>query len=175
MEIWDAYRADGSLAGCDLVRGEPIPPGLFHLVSEVLVRHTDGGYLLMQRDWRKEKYGGMFDATAGGSALKGETPLQAALRELREETGIIADGLTPLYVCRCRQSIYHGYLCVTGCGKSEVPFSPARPSATAGYRSPSFCALSTAAPVQAYAGNGLRAMWRRWRACGPADPKRPRT
>ena len=53
MEIWDAYRADGSLAGCDLVRGEPIPPGLFHLVSEVLARHTDGGYLLMQRDWRK--------------------------------------------------------------------------------------------------------------------------
>lgn len=131
MEIWDAYRADGSLAGCDLVRGEPIPPGLFHLVSEVLVRHTDGGYLLMQRDWRKEKYGGMFDATAGGSALKGETPLQAALRELREETGIIADGLTPLYVCRCRQSIYHGYLCVTGCGKSEVALQPGE---TIGYR-----------------------------------------
>lgn len=71
MEIWDAYRADGSLAGCDLVRGEPIPPGLFHLVSEVLVRHTDGGYLLMQRDWRKEKYGGMFDAHGGRQRAQG--------------------------------------------------------------------------------------------------------
>lgn len=24
MELWDAYDADGSLAGCDPVRGEPI-------------------------------------------------------------------------------------------------------------------------------------------------------
>lgn len=131
MEIWDAYRADGSLAGRDLVRGEPIPQGLFHLVSEVLVRHTDGDYLLMQRDWRKEKYGGKFDATAGGSALKGETPLQAAFRELREETGIIADELTSLYVYCCRQSIYHGYLCVTGCDKSAVTLQPGE---TIGYR-----------------------------------------
>ena len=47
MEIWDAYLPDGSLAGCDLVRGEPIPGWLRHLVSEILVRHTDGDYLLM--------------------------------------------------------------------------------------------------------------------------------
>ena len=25
MEIWDAYLFNGTLAGCDLVRGEPIP------------------------------------------------------------------------------------------------------------------------------------------------------
>ena len=25
MEIWDAYYPDGTLAGRDLVRGEPIP------------------------------------------------------------------------------------------------------------------------------------------------------
>lgn len=33
MEVWDAYYEDGSLAGCDLVRGEKIPDGLFHLVA----------------------------------------------------------------------------------------------------------------------------------------------
>ena len=27
MEIWDAYLKDGTLASCDLVRGEPIPKG----------------------------------------------------------------------------------------------------------------------------------------------------
>ena len=42
MEIWDAYLRDGTKAGVDLVRGEPIPEGLYHLVSDVLVRHRDG-------------------------------------------------------------------------------------------------------------------------------------
>lgn len=49
MEIWDAYLEDYTLAGCDLIRGNEIPNGLFHLVSEVIVRHKDGTYLLMQR------------------------------------------------------------------------------------------------------------------------------
>ncbi|MBP3673905.1 MAG: hypothetical protein J6J18_08775 [Oscillospiraceae bacterium] len=72
MEIWDAYLPNGTLAGCNLVRGEPIPEGLRHFVSEILVRHADGEYLLMQRDPRKCNYGGYFESTAGGSALKGE-------------------------------------------------------------------------------------------------------
>lgn len=51
-----------------LVRGEKIPDGLYHLVSEIIVRHIDGTYLLMQRDINKH-YGGWWEATAGGSAL----------------------------------------------------------------------------------------------------------
>lgn len=124
MELWDAYKADGSLAGCDLIRGEPIPEGLFHVVGEILVQHEDGSYLLMQRDWNKEAFPGKFDATAAGSALKGETARQAAFRELREETGIIASSLTPLYICVNRQSIYYGYLCVTNCDKASVTLQP---------------------------------------------------
>lgn len=41
LEIWDAYLLDGYLANQDLVRGESIPKGLYHLVSEILVRHID--------------------------------------------------------------------------------------------------------------------------------------
>ena len=79
MEIWDAYFFDGTLAGQDLIRGEPISDGLYHLVSEILVRHIDGDYLLMQRDPRKPNYGRFFEATAGGSALKGEDALTCAV------------------------------------------------------------------------------------------------
>lgn len=68
-----------------MVRGEKIPKGLYHLVSEIIVRHQDGTYLLTQRDERKD-FGGMWEATAGGSALKGESPLDCAKRELYEET-----------------------------------------------------------------------------------------
>ena len=37
MEIWDGYWEDGSLANIDLVRGEPIPNGIYHMVSEFFV------------------------------------------------------------------------------------------------------------------------------------------
>ena len=119
-EIWDAYYADTTLAGRDLVRGEPIPEGLHHLVSEILVRHTDGDYLLMQRDPRKPNYGGYFEATAGGSALKGEDAYCCARRELREETGIVRGTLTNIGRFVSHDTIYENFLCVTDCGKNSV-------------------------------------------------------
>lgn len=73
MELWDAYREDGTFAGCNLVRGEVIPEGLFHLVSEVIVRHEDGMFLLMQRDLIKPNFPGLYEASAGGSAVVGRT------------------------------------------------------------------------------------------------------
>ena len=80
MERWDAYdRNFRKVEGVTLIRGEPIPEGLCHLVCDVLVRHCDGTYLLMQRDRRKH-YGGMWEATAGGSALQNETPMECAVR-----------------------------------------------------------------------------------------------
>lgn len=120
MEIWDAYLPDGTLAGCDLVRGEPIPEGLRHLVSEIIVRHTDGDYLLMQRDPRKRNYGGYYEATAGGSALKGEDALACAKRELREETGIHTGTFTSLGRSVSCNTIYETFLCVTDCCKNSI-------------------------------------------------------
>lgn len=120
MEIWDAYFPDGTPAGCDLVRGEPVPDGLYHLVSEMIVRHTDGEYLLMQRDPRKPNYGGYYEATAGGSALKGEDSLACARRELREETGITAGTFSKIGHFVSHDTIYETFLCVTDCPKDCV-------------------------------------------------------
>ena len=120
MEIWDAYLEDGSLAGSDLIRGEQIPKGLYHLVCEIVARHKDGTYLLMQRDYRKTNYPGMYEASAGGSALKGETALEAAYRELKEETGIRANELRQIYQCKSKDTIYIGYLCESDCEKNLI-------------------------------------------------------
>lgn len=124
MELWDAYTADyKKIDGMTLVRGEEdkIPQGVYHLVCHVLVRHRDGTYLIMQRDPRKP-YPSMWEATAGGSALRGETPLDCAVRELREETGIVSEELTEILrvVSDETRSCYVGYLCVTGCTKDSV-------------------------------------------------------
>lgn len=120
MEVWDGYLADGSLAGMDLVRGEPIPKGLYHLVCEILVRHIDGDYLLMQRSFDKPNYGGCYEATAGGSALKGEDRVICARRELLEETGITAKELEEIGCYISNNTIYYNFLCVTDQDKSSV-------------------------------------------------------
>ncbi len=124
MELWDAYDADfNKIEGITLVRGEEpsFADDVFHLVCDILVRHTDGTYLLMQRDPRKH-YGGMWEASAGGSALKGETPVDAARRELAEETGIIASDLIEVgrIADTSKHSIYAEFLCITDWGKDKI-------------------------------------------------------
>lgn len=123
MEKWDAYDSNfKKIDGKILIRGEEkdIPDGVYHLVCEILVKHTDGSYLLMKRDYRKH-YGGMWEATAGGSALIGETPLQCAIRELKEETGIETSALTKVGTefNDKTHSLYVEFLCVTNWEKTN--------------------------------------------------------
>lgn len=75
----------------------------------------------MQRDPDKP-YGSMWEASAGGSALKGESPLQGAIRELREETGIKAEKITKLgYIVKPEShSIYADFLVETDIDKDSI-------------------------------------------------------
>lgn len=124
MELWDAYSKDFSLIeGATLIRGESIPEGMYHLVCDIIVRHTDGSYLLMQRDPRKA-FGGMWEASAGGSALKGEDARTAAKRELFEETGISTDNLAEIgrTVTDENHSLYVCWLCIIDGTKDCIVF-----------------------------------------------------
>ena len=117
MELWDADDREGNALGFDLVRGEPADEGVYHLVAEVFSVTTDGRILVTKRHPDKS-WGGYWEYT-GGSVVKGEAPLQCALRELREETGITAEAedLHPVYV-EARpgidgyNTIYHSFLAV---------------------------------------------------------------
>ena len=131
MEIWDGYKSDGTLAGIDLVRGEPIPDGIYFMTVEILVRHADGEYLLMERDHAKPAFPGYLEATAGGAAQKGEDAYAAALRELYEETGIAAKSLTPIANMVYRRMINYQYLCITDCDKNSVTLQEGE---TVGYK-----------------------------------------
>lgn len=122
LELWDAYDRDmNKIDDMVLVRGRPIPNGIYHLVCDIAVKHTDGTYLLMQRDLQKH-LGGMWELSAGGSALQGETPLECAARELAEETGIISDNLNKLGVVinDNHNTIYFEYICITDCNKKSI-------------------------------------------------------
>lgn len=122
VEIWDAYdRQFNKIENVRLVRGEVVPDGMYHLVCEIIVKHNDGTYLLMQRDFEKQ-LGGMWELTAGGSALMNETQIECAVRELKEETGIESGDLKEIrrIVHDGHRSLYVEYLCITDWDKNAV-------------------------------------------------------
>lgn len=123
MEIWDAYDKNGNLLNFDLIRDEPIDDGVYHLVVEALIKHTDGHYLLMQRCARKKIYGGYYESSAGGSALKGEDSITAIKREVFEETGINTFNSITLInenIYDDINSIFHTYIIETDFNKNNI-------------------------------------------------------
>ena len=87
MEIWDLYNEKRELVGKDLIRGQDVPAGCYHLVVQVWIKNSRGEYLISQRSADREAFPLKWE-TVGGSAVKGEDSLTAALRETKEEVGI---------------------------------------------------------------------------------------
>ena len=85
-ELWDVYDENRNLTGRLQRRGDALETGDFHLVVYVWIRQSDGRFLLTKRSPNKG-YPNMWETT-GGSAVAGDNSLTAALREVKEETGI---------------------------------------------------------------------------------------
>ena len=105
-ELWDLYDDERNPTGKTHRRGDPLPEGSNHIVVHVWVKNDDGEYLLTKRSPDK-----MFPLTwecTGGSALAGEDSLTAALREVREETGLKLDPEKGNVVIRTKRVGYFG-------------------------------------------------------------------
>ena len=120
MEVCDAYDEFENLLGVDLVRGEPIPAGMYFLGVSVLVKHIDGDYLLTKRCATKSSWPEYWEPSAGGYALKGDTPEIAAIREVEEETGLIAKKLVLVDKRTDSAMIHYYYVAETDCDKKAV-------------------------------------------------------
>lgn len=90
MEQWDLYDLDRQKIG-EIERGQTLAAGDLHLVVHVCVFNEKNEMLIQQRQSFKEDWPGLWDLTAGGSALLGENSRQAAARELQEELGLQLD------------------------------------------------------------------------------------
>ena len=87
MEFWDLYTADRVPTGDVIERGKPIPAGLFHVGVHAWIRNSEGKYLISQRSPSKDVLPLMWE-TVAGSVLSGESSLEGALREVKEEVGL---------------------------------------------------------------------------------------
>ena len=89
-ELMDLYDAGRVPTGETLRRGDPVPPGRYHLSVSGWIRDGQGRVLLTRRAEGK-KYPLLWGPT-GGHVLAGEDSLTAILREIREELGLCLDG-----------------------------------------------------------------------------------
>ncbi len=89
MELWDVYDADRRRTGRVIQRGKRFGNERYHLIVHVCVFNRRGEMLIQRRSMDKSYLPGLWDVSAGGSAVAGEDSFQAAERELREEMGLV--------------------------------------------------------------------------------------
>ena len=108
MELWDLYDRDRRIIGAH-TRGEPLPTGGYHLVVHVWIQNRAGEYLISQRAADRPSYP-LWWETTGGSVLQGETSLQGALRETKEEVGVDLDPVRGKLLFSRRREELHDFL-----------------------------------------------------------------
>ena len=92
MEHWDVYDKFRRPKGFPIMRGgdRKLCEGEYHLTAHVCVFAPDGRMLIQRRADYKALWGGLWDISASGSVLAGESTGEGAERELFEELGIRA-------------------------------------------------------------------------------------
>ena len=90
MEKWDLYTKYREKTGREQVRGKTIPEGFYHLVVHIWIRNRKGEYLISQRSADRPTFALMWECV-GGSVLLGESSMDGALREVKEEVGLDLD------------------------------------------------------------------------------------
>ncbi len=87
MELWDLYTENRELTGKVHIRGEKLPENMYHLVVHVWIKNSKGEYLISQRSVNRPTFPLMWECV-GGSVLKGESSIEGAIREAKEEVGV---------------------------------------------------------------------------------------
>jgi 8-oxo-dGTP pyrophosphatase MutT (NUDIX family) len=121
MEFNDIYDEHRQLTGCVHKRGMPWKEGEFGLVVCVWV-YDGKGKILMTRRAPQKSYPGTWE-NSGGAAKAGETSRVAIVRELYEETGILAaaEDFELLTTVRDKNIFYDHY-----CLKAYAPLEKIR-------------------------------------------------
>ncbi len=124
-ELWDLYDKNRRPLGIVAPRGKPLPAGAFFLAVAVWVVNSAGQLLVTLRAPEKENWAGYWENT-GGAVQAGENSLQAAVRELREETGIaVAPArLRLLGSTQWRQGFMDIYLCHADLAIADIRLQP---------------------------------------------------
>ena len=85
-EYWDIYDKNRVFQNRTIRRGDTLADGEYYVCCEIWFQNSQGEMLITQRN-PNLKAGGLWEFSGGG-VLAGETTLQAAVREVKEEIGV---------------------------------------------------------------------------------------
>ena len=118
MEYNDIYDENRQLTGRVHKRGKPWKTGEYGLVVCVWI-HDGRGKLLLTRRAPGKSFAGTWE-NSGGAALAGEDSLTAIRRELREETGILAEPEEFEFLdCNRDRNCFYDHYCLKWQGSVE--------------------------------------------------------
>ena len=87
-EYIDVISPDGNLTGVSKPRSEIHQEGVWHRSVHIWVLTDKKELLIQQRSLEKESHPGLWDASCAGHIPSGDSSLQTAVRELKEELGL---------------------------------------------------------------------------------------
>ena len=87
MEMRDVFLKDGTFTGRAIEKHTPMQKGWYLLHAIIIMKTTDGQYVMQQRSLKAKYSPGEWDVTGGG-VISGETSAEAAVREAQEEVGV---------------------------------------------------------------------------------------
>jgi isopentenyldiphosphate isomerase len=90
MELWDLYDENRCLLNEIHIRGNIFKENHYHIVVGIWIVNSQGQILITLRHPHKETYPNLWENT-GGSVLAGESSVDGARRELKEEIGLSAE------------------------------------------------------------------------------------
>jgi isopentenyl-diphosphate Delta-isomerase len=88
MEYLDILNEDGSPTGKSLPRKEVHEQGLWHRAAHIWIINSQGELLIQKRSLKKQSSPGLWDISAAGHLSAGESSLQGAVKEIKEEIGL---------------------------------------------------------------------------------------
>lgn len=88
MELFDLYDVNRRPLGITMERGGNQPKGAFRLVVHICIFSRESKMLCQKRVSSKKVFPDMWDVSCGGCVDSGETSLQGAIRETKEELGL---------------------------------------------------------------------------------------
>lgn len=89
MEFLDILDEDGNLIGKTATRQEAHRLGLWHRVAHIWIINSRDEVLIQKRSANKETYPNLWAMSCEGHISAGQTSMEGALREIKEELGLI--------------------------------------------------------------------------------------